>query len=296
MKRVLPITCVDQVPVASLAAFFVMTFGIAWGVLALFIFLPGLMVAYFGELTGQHPLFYLAVYAPAIAAFVLVSRYSGAAGLRRYLGRFLLWSCPPAWMLFLLAGIPLLFVGGSLLKGNLVTEPWPLVSPQSLVAMLFFALIKGPVEEFGWRGFALPLLQRRLAPFWASLVLGAVWAFWHTPAFLLSGTQQSAWSFMPFLAGTIAISVLMTPFFNATRGSIGLAALMHFQVMNPLWPDAQPYDSLFFVAAASLVVWLNRSTLFTRTGAITQVVPVAAGQIPASRQPGEVREIPGSRH
>jgi pyruvate formate lyase activating enzyme len=33
-------------------------------------------------------------------------------------------------------------------------------------------LLLGPIEEFGWRGLALPLLQRRLAPFWAGASLG----------------------------------------------------------------------------------------------------------------------------
>ena len=63
--------------------------------------------------------------------------------------------------------------------------------------MFAAALLIGPVEEIGWRGVALPLLQRRYAPLWASLILGAFWGFWHLPAFLLSGTEQSAWSFGP---------------------------------------------------------------------------------------------------
>jgi uncharacterized protein len=41
----------------------------------------------FGQLTGNHPLFFLAVYAPAIAAFTLVASNGGIAGLRRFLGR-----------------------------------------------------------------------------------------------------------------------------------------------------------------------------------------------------------------
>ena len=33
---------------------------------------------------------------------------------------------------------------------------------------------------------------------------------------------------------------------------------MHFQLINPIWPDARPYGKFFFVAAAVLVVWFNR--------------------------------------
>jgi membrane protease YdiL (CAAX protease family) len=264
-----------QIPFISLMPFLIITFGLAWGILALFIFLPHQMTEIFGELTGQHPLFYLAVYAPAIAAFIVVMYNTGTEGLRRYLTRLLLWRCSLVWYAFLIIGIPLLFFGGSALKGNLFAEPFPFSSFQSLLIALLLAAIKGPIEEFGWRGLALPLLQRKFAPIWAALILGIVWGFWHLPAFLLSGTQQSAWSFTPFFAGSVAISVIMTPLFNASRGSILLPALMHFQLINPIWPDAQPYDTFFFVTAAVLVVWFNRKVVFTREGAVTKVIPMA---------------------
>jgi membrane protease YdiL (CAAX protease family) len=153
------------------------------------------------------------------------------------------------------------------LKGNLFTEPFPFPSFQSLIVALVFAAIKGPVEEFGWRGLALPLLQQTYAPIWAGLILGIIWGFWHLPAFLLSGTQQSAWSFTPFFVGSDATSVIMTPLFNPSRGSILLSALFHFQLINPIWLDAQPYDTYLFVAAALLVVWFNKKTMFMREGA-----------------------------
>jgi uncharacterized protein len=183
-----------------------------------------------------------------------------------------LWRCPPAWYAFLLVGIPLMFFGGSALKGNLFADPLPFSSFQALILSLSLTLVIGPIEEFGWRGLALPLLQRRFAPLWSGLILGVIWGFWHLPAFLLSGTPQSAWSFTPFLMGSIAISVIVTPLFNASRGSILLPLLVHFQLNNPLWPNAQPYDTLFFVTAAAVVVWLNRKTMFRRVSAVTDVI------------------------
>ena len=49
--------------------------------------------------------------------------------------------------------------------------------------------------------------------------------------------------------------------------------LYHFQLNNPAWPDAQPWDTWFFVAVALVVVWLHRDTMFSRDVAITEVVP-----------------------
>ena len=227
----------------------------------------------FGQLTGNHPLFYLAVYAPAIAAFTLVARTSGIVGLRHFLGRALLWRCSVAWYAFLIIGIPLIFIGGSALRGNLLTEPFPFASMQSVFAALVLAAIKGPMEEFGWRGLALPLLQRKLAPLWAGLILGVIWGLWHLPAFLLSGTQQSEWSFTAFFAGCLAISVIATALFNQSHGSILLSAFFHFSLMNPVFPDAQPYDTYLVIVVATLIVWRNHKDMFTREGAVVAVIP-----------------------
>ena len=265
-----------QVPFISLLPFLLITFGLAWGILSLFILLPDQMTSLFGGLTGQHPLFFLAVYAPAIAAFIVVIYYGGAGGFRRYLARLFIWRCSLVWYAFLIIGIPLLFFGGSVLKGNLFAEPLPFTSFQTLVVALLFMAVKGPVEEFGWRGLALPLLQRKFSPCWAGLILGVIWGLWHYPAFLLSGTPQSVWSFTPFFVGSVAVSVIVTQLFNASRGSILLPALLHFQLINPVWPDAQPYDTLFFVAAALLVVWFNREFMFNRESGATEVIPKVA--------------------
>jgi len=89
----------------------------------------------------------------------------------------------------------------------------------------------------------------------------------------LSGTQQSEWSFTAFFAGCLAISVIVTALFNQSHGSILLSALFHFQLMNPIFPDAQPYDTYLLIAVASLIVWRNRKDMFTKEGSITEVIP-----------------------
>jgi membrane protease YdiL (CAAX protease family) len=262
-----------RVQFRSFAPFLLISFGLAWSILGLYIFLPETMEAVFGQLTGNHPLFYLAVYAPAIAAFTLVAHTGGLTGLRRFLRRALLWRCSSAWYAFLIIGIPLIFICGSALRRNLFTEPFPFSSFKSLLAALVLAAIKGPMEEFGWRGLALPLLQRKLAPLWAGLILGVIWGLWHLPAFLLSGTQQSEWSFTAFFAGCLAISVIATALFNRSHGSILLSAFFHFSLMNPVFPDAQPYDTYLLIVVAAMIVWWNRKNMLTRGGAVVEVIP-----------------------
>jgi uncharacterized protein len=64
----------------------------------------------------------------------------------------------------------------------------------------------------------------------------------------------------------------VTPMFNAARGSILIAALFHFQLNGPAWPDAQPWDTLVFGIAAVVIVVLNRKQMLTHEGAVTEVL------------------------
>ena len=264
---------INKVANSSFIPFLLISFGLAWGIVGLYVFLPGMMEAVFGELTGNHPLFFLAVYAPAIAAFALVLRAGGLAGLRLFLGRALLWRCSPAWYAFIIIVVPLIFVVGSAMRGSLSQEAFPYDSFQALLVPLILAVIKGPVEEFGWRGLALPILQRKFTPIWASLILGGIWGLWHLPAFLLSGTQQSQWSFWAFFFGCLAISIIATALFNRSRGSILLSAFFHFSLMNPILPDAQPYDTYLLIIVACLIVWWNWREMTTREGSVKEVIP-----------------------
>ncbi|MEO1948709.1 MAG: CPBP family intramembrane glutamate endopeptidase, partial [Thioclava sp.] len=67
--------------------------------------------------------------------------------------------------------------------------------------------------------------------------------------------------------------VLVTPIFNAARGSLLLPMLFHWQLINPFWPDAQPWDTWILVGGAAIVVWWKRDMMFTREGAVTEVIP-----------------------
>ena len=257
----------------TLLAFFAITFGLAWGSISVLLLFPDQIESVFGELSAKNPFFMLAVYAPAIAAFVLVARHAGLAGLGRYLSRLRLWRAHWGWYVFLLVGIPAIYYGASAIKGNLFADPFPFDRWQDAVPALLFMLVLGPIEEFGWRGFTLPLLQRRYAPIWAGLILGAIWGAWHLPAFFLSGLPQGSWSFFPFLVGSLAVGVIITPLFNSSGGSILLPLLVHWQLINPIFPDAAPHDTIFFVAAAVVVVFLNRGSMFDKQFAATEVIP-----------------------
>jgi len=258
--------------VKTLVPFLAATFGLTWGIAALLILFTDQIVAIFGEISSSNPLYILAVYSPGIVGIFLVWRYYGLKGLGSFFRRLTLWRMPRVWWLYLLLGIPVLNYLGAALNGT-ISDPFPF-SPWYLVfPALAQAFFLGTIEEFGWRGLAQPLLQRKMAPFWAGLTVGIIAATWHIPAFLLGGgVQYGSWAIVPFFGGVIAIYVILTPMFNSARGSLLIAYLYHFQMMNPIFPDAQPWDNLIFALAAVVIVVLNRRTMFKKGTGVTEVL------------------------
>lgn len=261
----------------GLGTFFTLTFALTWGIAAAFILAPEAVERMFGPIGLTNPLYILAVYAPAFAGLTVVWLRHGWHGIGGLFRRFGMARMPVWGWLFLVAGFPAIVYAGAALSGTVgdtpVFSPWYTALPV-IAQMMFFA---GTVEELGWRGVALPLLQRRFTPLTSALALGVAHAVWHLPAFALSGTIQSAWSFGPYFAGVVALSVIFTSLFNASGGSLLIAALVHFQAMNPLFTDGQPWDSLFYVLAAVGFVVFDRRRMLGRAGAVVELLAPVDG-------------------
>lgn len=257
--------------VRTVRSFFALTFALSWGAGVLYVLFAEQIESLFGPMGYTNPAFILAVYGPAFAGVILVWRYYGPNGLGRFFRRLTLWRMSWRWWLVLALGIPAVYYAGAVINGTL-TDPFPFSPWYAVVPAMAPALLIGPIEEFGWRGVALPLLQRQFRPLWAALIVGVVAAIWHIPSFLLSGTKQSSWAIAPFLVGVVAVAVILTAMFNASRGSLLVAALFHFQLNGPAWPDAQPWDMIVFTIVAVVVVLVNRRAMLSRDGAATEVL------------------------
>jgi membrane protease YdiL (CAAX protease family) len=112
---------------------------------------------------------------PFLSAFIMTGIIEGSEGIGRLLRRCVLWRVGLGWYLFTLIGIPLILVLGVIVlpgalasfKGlaSLVAIPW--------LSQIVYVFVHGPLgEEPGWRGFALPRLQRLHGPVVGSLILG----------------------------------------------------------------------------------------------------------------------------
>jgi hypothetical protein len=54
--------------------------------------------------------------------------------------------------------------------------------------------------------------------------------------------------------------------------------LLHFQLNNPVWPDAQPWNIYLLAVVAIVIVILNRRMMFSREASVFQdLLPENAG-------------------
>jgi membrane protease YdiL (CAAX protease family) len=111
------------------------------------------------------------------------------------------------------------FLGGEMPGFAFFREGW-------YWAPAYFALtiIGGPLgEEFGWRGFALPNLQRKFNPTVATIILGTLWGLWHLPLFFQAGSlhAQIGLQMLPvYVLGEIVLATFITWVYNSTGGSL----------------------------------------------------------------------------
>lgn len=259
-------TAVDAIPANRswnhIAIFLALTFGITWTIGGAAVLAPDWVDAHFGPLTSGSPLFYLAVWAPNIAAIIVTLATLGWAGIVDLLARLWRWRVR-AWVW----AVTLLFYPALMLVVELVGLAFgdPLPAPANW-AKLAMGLVSLPVialgplgEELGWRGFLLPRMLDRMRPLTAALILGTIWMVWHIPAFFLSGVPQSSMSFPVFAIGGVALNVFLTWIFLNARQSILLAGIIPHAMANA-WGDAMGsmtwINAGVLVAGAVLLVWL----------------------------------------
>jgi len=180
---------------------------------------------------------YLAAFGPALAAVIVTAATTGTQGLRELWGRITLWRVGRMWVIFS-AFSPLVMFALCLPVVRLVKGAWPdlrllgqanYLPDLGLGVVVLWLATFGFGEEIGWRGFALPRLQRTMSPSRATLILASMWVLWHMPAFLYLDTLRHAgWIILPgFIIGVLFGAVIFTWIYNGTGGSIFFVAIWH---------------------------------------------------------------------
>lgn len=177
-------------------------------------------------------------FGPTIAGITVTALFKGKKGLNDLYQQLIRFNIPFKWYLLAIL-IPIAINLASLLLGFILTGLTPIqfnfLVPLTLVFpfFLYMTIFTGLAEEVGWRGYALPELQKKFTAEKASWVLGFAWGLWHLPANLaipyLTGTLTVPFVVMIVTSLTFGIvgwTIVLTWFYNNTR-SLFLIIFIH---------------------------------------------------------------------
>jgi len=212
--------------------YFLLTYLITWGIAILILLFPEAIESVFGKIDVYNPIYFIAVYVPSLSALFIIFRRYGIKGWKDFLRRVIHWEGGfkqfAFLVLFFISFYIIMRLLGPLWNANNPTMhyKWYMVLPM----MIFYLFADaGPIgEELGWSGLALPLLQRRYSMIKSGIILGVIWALWHTPAFFIASLNQSAYNFLGFLFFLTCLRVFMLAIFNISKGSILSAIVIHW--------------------------------------------------------------------
>ena len=218
---------------AALAGFYALTLAISWGWT-----IPLAVTGSVVHRGSGWPTHLPALLAPMIAGMVVTALTKGATGVRDLGERMIRWRVGVLWWFWGL-GSPLAYFAAGVVVVRLADGHWPSFSgldrysgipALGLIGVWLAAIVSnGLGEETGWRGFALPQLQRRYSPLVASLVIVPFWASWHAPYFAVLSTYRDfgPMQYVGFVFGLGCGSVVLTWLYNGSGSSILIVAVWH---------------------------------------------------------------------
>jgi membrane protease YdiL (CAAX protease family) len=167
---------------------------------------------------------------PGIAAIALTVIMQGKKGLKKLLIKIIQWRANIKWYLFAImvtavCVIPALMLYHFVLHQTLNLQEWYL----PFILFFIFLPISPLWEEIGWRGFLLPLLQKKYNPLVAASILGLIWGIWHAPIYLTLNPEgnKTVLFLVYFILGAIPITILFTWLYNSTKGSLLPVIIFH---------------------------------------------------------------------
>jgi len=171
-------------------------------------------------------------FGPSLVAILLTLITEGKEGLIKLVKKVFIWRVNFYWYLFVLFSFAIIIILSLGIFSFISDESsvfktlikWQLLLPYFLLN--FF--LGGPLgEELGWRGYALPILQKKYNALMSSIIIGIFWTLWHLPLFFSPESQLSATPIPLFFLFNTSSSILFTWVYNNTNGSVLLCLLFH---------------------------------------------------------------------
>lgn len=197
-----------------LTSFFILAYALSWWAWIFFAF-------------GIFPT-PIASFGPFLAALAVLALSEGKSGIVGLFRRMIRWRVALGWYAVALLLPAVLAAAATALNVLLGAQPpssdelagWPGILP-GFALVLLIPGFGGAWEEPGWRGYAVPRLQRGRSALLASLILAALIAGWHLPLMI---AEQIHYSDIVLI---VAAVIVFNWVFNNANGSVLIVMLMH---------------------------------------------------------------------
>lgn len=193
---------------------------------------------------------------PSIVAYIFLKNFHHPSDLKTVIARYKIWRVKSKWYfisIFLVITISLvslllqtLFFDSPLAEGHALYDMYQGMGPALLAVLplVFVAQIfSSPLlEEFGWRGYLQPHMQKIFDVLPASIIIGIIWGFWHLPLIFAYGHNLAI-----AIVSIVCHSILMGWILNSTKGSMLMMLLFHASInvgVNMLSPG---HDNVIMV-------------------------------------------------
>jgi membrane protease YdiL (CAAX protease family) len=267
---------------------------VAWVVLLFFLIflclLPfligGVTLSGLGKLSPSSLLFALCIagftfvgYTPTLSALLVAGFFPGGGGARSVLRQVRTWRVGISWCAIALFGPAVLFLLDEavyLVLGGSPPQRWIVLPPLSgfFPGSLFFSVmgvLAGTIgEEFGWRGFAQPRLQKRYGALKASILIGLVWGTFHLWILPICHCLSLTDVIVTQYLRLIATAVIYAWLYNSAKGSLFLVMVAHAAHnitvdLMPMVGGSAVIVAWSYVAVAIVVILITDSRTLTRS-------------------------------
>jgi uncharacterized protein len=203
---------------------------------------------------------------PTVVAYIFLKIFHHPSDLKAVIARYKIWRVESKWYfisIFLIITISLVslllqtvFFESPLTEGHALYDMYMgmglaliAVLPLVYVAQIFSSPL---LEEFGWRGYMQPHLQKVFGVLTSSIIIGIIWGFWHLPLIFAYGHNL-----VIAILSIVCHSILMGWILNSTKGSMLMMLLFHASInvgLNMLSPGHDSVIMLIITAGVTGVV------------------------------------------
>jgi len=183
------------------------------------------LICFFSYELANPNLSILTVFTPSIVALILTAINSGKEGLSELLVKQTVQKTAAKWFILSVIGIPILALLAILTSLSFDLSRFGLRTTQlmpQIILIVFIAI----GEEYGWRGYLLPRLIKKLNVFYSSILLGLIWGLWHFPAYLIGKGVPLELDFLVFLLWIVLGTLFISWIYYYTR-SVLTSILAH---------------------------------------------------------------------